>query len=49
MAIGSFSSVLIPHWRELQNKLRKQDEEIIINGQDLSLAAVVACARYVFT
>jgi hypothetical protein len=46
MAAGAFSRALVSHWRDLQDKLRSQDEEITVDGQSLSLAAVVACARY---
>lgn len=49
MAAGDFSRALVSHWRELQDKLRSQDEEITIDGQSLNLAAVVACARYALT
>jgi len=49
MAAGEFSRALVSHWRDLQSMLRNQDEEVTIDGQNLSLAAVVACARYVFT
>jgi phenylalanine ammonia-lyase len=49
MAAGAFSRALVSHWRDLQEKLRSQDEEITIDGQSLSLAAVVACARYGLT
>lgn len=47
MAAGEFSRLLVSHWRELHEKLRTQDEEIVIDGRSLSLAAVVACARSV--
>ncbi|KAF1960852.1 phenylalanine ammonia-lyase-like protein [Byssothecium circinans] len=46
MAAGEFSRFLISHWRELHEKLRSHDEEIVVDGKSLSLAAVVACARY---
>lgn len=48
MAAGEFSRLLVSHWRELHEKLRSQDESIIIDGRSLSVASVVACARYVF-
>ncbi|PSN69373.1 phenylalanine ammonia-lyase-like protein [Corynespora cassiicola Philippines] len=46
MASGEFSRLLVSHWRELHEKLRAQDEEIVIDGRSLSLAAVIASARY---
>lgn len=49
MSAGEFSRLLVSHWRELHEKLRSQDEEILIDGRSLSVAAVVACARYVYT
>lgn len=45
MAAGEFSRLLVSHWRELHEKLRTQDEEIVIDGRSLSLAATIACAR----
>jgi hypothetical protein len=47
MAAGGFSHLLISHWRELQEKLKVQDENIVVDGRSLSLAGVVVCARYV--
>ena len=47
MAAGEFSRLLVSHWRELHEKLRSQDEVIVIDGRSLSVASVVACARYV--
>jgi phenylalanine ammonia-lyase len=49
MAAGEFSRLLVSHWRDLHEKLRSQDEEIIIDGRSLSVASVVACARYIYT
>ena len=49
MAAGEFSRLLVSHWRDLHEKLRSQDEEIVIDGRSLSIASVVACARYVYT
>lgn len=49
MAAGEFSRLLVSHWRELHEKLRSQNEEIVIDGRSLSVAGVVACARYVYT
>ncbi|KAF1965477.1 phenylalanine ammonia-lyase-like protein [Bimuria novae-zelandiae CBS 107.79] len=46
MAAGEFSRLLVSHWRELHEKLRSQDEEIIIDGRSLSVASVVVCSRY---
>ncbi|KAL5403215.1 hypothetical protein PMIN03_010042 [Paraphaeosphaeria minitans] len=46
MAAGEFSRLLISHWRDLHEKLLSQDEEIVIDGRSLSIASVVACARY---
>ncbi|KAL1598679.1 hypothetical protein SLS60_007819 [Paraconiothyrium brasiliense] len=46
MAAGEFSRLLVSHWRDLHEKLRSQDEEIVIDGRSLSVASVVACARY---
>ncbi|KAF2636892.1 phenylalanine ammonia-lyase-like protein [Massarina eburnea CBS 473.64] len=46
MAAGEFSRLFVSHWRELHEKLRLQDEYIVVDGRSLSLAAVVACARY---
>lgn len=48
MAVGEFSRLLVSHWRELHEKLRSQEEVIVIDGRSLSIASVVACARYVF-
>ena len=48
MAAGEFSRLLVSHWRDLHEKLRSQDEEIVIDGRSLSVASVVACARYVY-
>lgn len=48
MAAGEFSRLLVSHWRELHEKLRSQDEEIVIDGRSLSVASVVACARSVY-
>lgn len=49
MAAREFSRLLVSHWRDLHEKLRSQDEEIVIDGRSLSIASVVACARYVDT
>ncbi|PVI05536.1 phenylalanine ammonia-lyase-like protein [Periconia macrospinosa] len=46
MAAGEFSRLFVSHWREIHEKLRSQDEDIIVDGQNLSLAELVACARY---
>ncbi|KAF2877284.1 phenylalanine ammonia-lyase-like protein [Massariosphaeria phaeospora] len=46
MASGEFSRLVVSHWRELREKLRAQDEEVVVEGRGLSLAAVVAAARY---
>ncbi|CAI6337514.1 unnamed protein product [Periconia digitata] len=46
MAAGEFSRLFVSHWREIHEKLRSPDEDIIVDGRNLSLAEVVACARY---
>ncbi|KAF2705568.1 phenylalanine ammonia-lyase-like protein [Pleomassaria siparia CBS 279.74] len=46
MAAGNFSRLVLSHWRELHLRLESYDETVLIDGHGLSLASVIASARY---
>lgn len=43
---GTFTDIFVRHWQDLRNSVSDQREHVIVDGKELTLANVVATARY---